>query len=111
MLMLFFQGPSRLVAEEGKSKCAWVTLDDVTNRFIRGKFTCGHIIRTNFLMRKSSILCAGKNHCNLNLWENWWLHLNCSALFLFLGVVFGLSTGCSIVLYVQEIQKERIIVG
>lgn len=30
------QGPSRLVAEEGKSKCAWVTLDDVTNRFIRG---------------------------------------------------------------------------
>ena len=79
MLMLFFQGPSRLVAEEGKSKCAWVTLDDVTNRFIRGKFTRGHIIRTNFLMRKSSVLCAVKNHCNPNLWENWWLHLNCSA--------------------------------
>ncbi|XP_024356885.1 AUGMIN subunit 3 isoform X2 [Physcomitrium patens] len=32
----FDVGPSRLVAEEGKSKCAWVTLDDVTNRFIRG---------------------------------------------------------------------------
>ena len=61
MLMMCFQGPSRLVAEEGKSKCAWVTLDDVTMSFIRGKFTCGHIIRTNFLMRKSSVLCAVKN--------------------------------------------------
>ena len=61
--------PSRLVAEEAKSKCAWVTLDDVTNRFIRGKFTCGHIMRTIFLICKSSVLCAVKNHENLNLLE------------------------------------------
>lgn len=32
----FDAGPSRLVAEEGKSKCSWVSLDDVTNRFVRG---------------------------------------------------------------------------
>ncbi|KAI5059234.1 hypothetical protein GOP47_0025553 [Adiantum capillus-veneris] len=32
----FDMGPSRLVAEEGKSKCTWVSLDDVTNRFGRG---------------------------------------------------------------------------
>ena len=75
MLMMGFQGPSRLVAEEGKSKCAWVTLDDVTNRFIRGKFTRGHIIRIIYLC-KSSVLCAVKNHRNPNLLENWWLNLN-----------------------------------
>ena len=89
MLMLSFQGPSRLVAEEGKSKCAWVTLDDVTNRFIRGEFTCGHIIRTIVLMSNSSVLCAVKNHHNPNLLEKWWLQLNCSAFSLFFDLVLG----------------------
>ncbi|KAL4596877.1 hypothetical protein ACJW30_12G156200 [Castanea mollissima] len=28
-------GPFRLVAEEGKSKCSWVSLDDISNIFIR----------------------------------------------------------------------------
>eukprot|EP00250_Pteridium_aquilinum_P027577 c3524_g1_i1 orf=418-2268(-) len=32
----FDTGPSRLVAEEGKSKCSWVSLDDVSNRYGRG---------------------------------------------------------------------------
>jgi hypothetical protein len=30
------QGPFRLVAEEGKSKCSWVSLDDVSNILVRG---------------------------------------------------------------------------
>jgi hypothetical protein len=66
-----------------------VTLDDVTNRFIRGKFICGHIIRTLFLMCKSSVLCAVQNHRKINLLENLWLQLNCSAFFLFLDLVLG----------------------
>ncbi|URE04909.1 HAUS augmin-like complex subunit 3 [Musa troglodytarum] len=32
----FDRGPLRLVAEEGKSKCSWVSLDDLTNCLIRG---------------------------------------------------------------------------
>lgn len=32
----YYQGPFRLVAEEGKSKCSWVSLDDISNIFIRG---------------------------------------------------------------------------
>lgn len=28
-------GPFRLVAEEGKSKCSWVSLDDISNIFVR----------------------------------------------------------------------------
>ena len=31
------QGPYRLVAEEGKSKCSWVSLDDTSN-MLRGNF-------------------------------------------------------------------------
>lgn len=31
----FEKGPLRLVAEEGKSKCSWVSLDDITNCMIR----------------------------------------------------------------------------
>ena len=27
----YYQGPFRLVAEEGKSKCSWVSLDDISN--------------------------------------------------------------------------------
>ncbi|KAG6499028.1 hypothetical protein ZIOFF_038784 [Zingiber officinale] len=30
------KGPLRLVAEEGKSKCSWVSLDDLTNCLIQG---------------------------------------------------------------------------
>ncbi|KAL2962407.1 hypothetical protein AAZX31_17G141000 [Glycine max] len=29
-------GPFRLVAEEGKSKCSWVNLDDISNTYVRG---------------------------------------------------------------------------
>ncbi|XP_042405691.1 AUGMIN subunit 3-like [Zingiber officinale] len=32
----FEKGPLRLVAEEGKSKCSWVSLDDLTNCLIQG---------------------------------------------------------------------------
>lgn len=30
------QGPYRLVAEEGKAKCSWVNLDDMSNILVRG---------------------------------------------------------------------------
>ncbi|CAJ1932991.1 unnamed protein product [Sphenostylis stenocarpa] len=29
-------GPFRLVAEEGKSKCSWVNLDEISNTYVRG---------------------------------------------------------------------------
>uniref|UniRef100_A0A0E0L8S2 HAUS augmin-like complex subunit 3 N-terminal domain-containing protein n=1 Tax=Oryza punctata TaxID=4537 RepID=A0A0E0L8S2_ORYPU len=38
----FEKGPFRLVAEEGKSKCSWVSLDDITNGLIRGDSEKSH---------------------------------------------------------------------
>ncbi|KAL6861157.1 hypothetical protein ACP4OV_016857 [Aristida adscensionis] len=38
----FEKGPFRLVAEEGKSKCSWVSLDDITNCLIRGESEKSH---------------------------------------------------------------------
>ncbi|CAN6214798.1 unnamed protein product [Urochloa humidicola] len=38
----FEKGPFRLVAEEGKSKCSWVSLDDITNCLIRGDSEKSH---------------------------------------------------------------------
>ncbi|KAI8004499.1 AUGMIN subunit 3 [Camellia lanceoleosa] len=35
-LLHHHQGPYRLVAEEGKAKCSWVSLDDVSNILVRG---------------------------------------------------------------------------
>lgn len=38
----FEKGPFRLVAEEGKSKCSWVSLDDITNCLKRGDSEKSH---------------------------------------------------------------------
>ncbi|XP_077247987.1 HAUS augmin-like complex subunit [Tasmannia lanceolata] len=38
----FDTGPFRLVVEEGKSKCSWVSLDDITNCFVRGDSEKSH---------------------------------------------------------------------
>jgi len=38
----FEKGPFRLVAEEGKSKCSWVSLDDITNCLMRGDSEKSH---------------------------------------------------------------------
>lgn len=38
----FEKGPLRLVAEEGKSKCSWESLDDITNCLIRGDTEKSH---------------------------------------------------------------------
>lgn len=51
----FDMGPSRLVAEEGKSKCAWVSLDDVTNRYGRGDSEKLYQNRVRELQRLRSI--------------------------------------------------------
>eukprot|EP00252_Welwitschia_mirabilis_P002721 TRINITY_DN12682_c0_g1_i1.p1 TRINITY_DN12682_c0_g1~~TRINITY_DN12682_c0_g1_i1.p1 ORF type:complete len:658 (-),score=126.64 TRINITY_DN12682_c0_g1_i1:375-2348(-) len=51
----FNVGPSRLVAEEGKSKCSWVSLDDVTNCFIRGDSEKSYHHRVTELQRLRSI--------------------------------------------------------
>ncbi|KAH9302598.1 hypothetical protein KI387_014181, partial [Taxus chinensis] len=51
----FDVGPSRLVAEEGKSKCSWVSLDDVTNCFIRGDSEKSYSHRVVELQRLRSI--------------------------------------------------------
>lgn len=59
----FNQGPFRLVAEEGKSKCSWVSLDDITNCFTRG--TSFSVVFTARM-----IVCAFRNQdffCNF-LW-------------------------------------------
>lgn len=36
IIYMLNQGPYRLVAEEGKSKCSWVNLDDISNTLVRG---------------------------------------------------------------------------
>ncbi|XP_058072275.1 AUGMIN subunit 3 [Magnolia sinica] len=51
----FDTGPFRLVAEEGKSKCSWVSLDDITNCFIRGDSEKSHHHRVAELQRLRSI--------------------------------------------------------
>ena len=35
-LVFVAQGPYRLVAWEGKSKCSWVSLDEISNVLVRG---------------------------------------------------------------------------
>ncbi|KAJ0112476.1 hypothetical protein Patl1_02628 [Pistacia atlantica] len=48
-------GPFRLVAEEGKSKCSWVTLDDVSNILVRADLEKSHHQRVSELQRLRSI--------------------------------------------------------
>ncbi|KAH7294529.1 hypothetical protein KP509_27G004800 [Ceratopteris richardii] len=54
-LKQFDTGPSKLVAEEGKSKCSWVSLDDVTNRYGRGESEKTYHNRVIELQRLRSI--------------------------------------------------------
>ncbi|KAJ0053201.1 hypothetical protein Pint_02600 [Pistacia integerrima] len=49
------QGPFRLVAEEGKSKCSWVSLDDVSNILVRADLEKSHHQRVSELQRLRSI--------------------------------------------------------
>ncbi|RWR72245.1 AUGMIN subunit 3 isoform X2 [Cinnamomum micranthum f. kanehirae] len=51
----FDTGPFRLVAEEGKSKCSWVSLDDITNCFTRGDSEKSQHHRITELQRLRSI--------------------------------------------------------
>ncbi|KAK3002183.1 hypothetical protein RJ639_021932, partial [Escallonia herrerae] len=48
-------GPYRLVAEEGKSKCSWVNLDDVSNILVRADLEKSHHQRVSELQRLRSI--------------------------------------------------------
>ncbi|KAK4573469.1 hypothetical protein RGQ29_031433 [Quercus rubra] len=48
-------GPFRLVAEEGKSKCSWVSLDDISNIFIRADLEKSQHQRVSELQRLRSI--------------------------------------------------------
>ncbi|CAK7349438.1 unnamed protein product [Dovyalis caffra] len=48
-------GPFRLVAEEGKSKCSWVSLDDVSNILVRADLEQSHHQRVSELQRLRSI--------------------------------------------------------
>ncbi|EOX93766.1 Gb:AAB97010.1 isoform 3 [Theobroma cacao] len=47
--------PFRLVAEEGKSKCSWVSLDDVSNILVRADIEKSHHQRVSELQRLRSI--------------------------------------------------------
>ncbi|XP_027360496.1 AUGMIN subunit 3 isoform X1 [Abrus precatorius] len=47
-------GPFRLVAEEGKSKCSWVNLDDISNTYVRD-LEKSHHQRVSELQRLRSI--------------------------------------------------------
>ncbi|TYI19747.1 hypothetical protein ES332_A07G186400v1 [Gossypium tomentosum] len=47
--------PFRLVAEEGKSKCSWVSLDDVSNSLVRADLEKSHHQRVSELQRLRSI--------------------------------------------------------
>ncbi|KAL2962403.1 hypothetical protein AAZX31_17G141000 [Glycine max] len=49
-----FFGPFRLVAEEGKSKCSWVNLDDISNTYVRD-LEKSHHQRVSELRRLRSI--------------------------------------------------------
>ncbi|KAH7848695.1 hypothetical protein Vadar_006284 [Vaccinium darrowii] len=48
-------GPYRLVAEEGKSKCSWVNLDDTSNNLVRADLEKSHHQRVSELQRLRSI--------------------------------------------------------
>ncbi|KAL7247036.1 hypothetical protein ACSBR2_002030 [Camellia fascicularis] len=48
-------GPYRLVAEEGKAKCSWVSLDDVSNILVRADLEKSHHQRVSELQRLRSI--------------------------------------------------------
>ncbi|XP_027360498.1 AUGMIN subunit 3 isoform X2 [Abrus precatorius] len=48
-------GPFRLVAEEGKSKCSWVNLDDISNTYVRADLEKSHHQRVSELQRLRSI--------------------------------------------------------
>lgn len=48
-------GPFRLVAEEGKSKCSWVSLDDISNIIIRADLETSHHQRVSELQRLRSV--------------------------------------------------------
>ncbi|KAI5566041.1 hypothetical protein POPTR_014G191100v4 [Populus trichocarpa] len=48
-------GPFRLVAEEGKSKCSWVSLDDISNILVRADLEQSHHQRVSELQRLRSI--------------------------------------------------------
>ncbi|KAH1202288.1 AUGMIN subunit 3 [Glycine max] len=48
-------GPFRLVAEEGKSKCSWVNLDDISNTYVRADLEKSHHQRVSELRRLRSI--------------------------------------------------------
>ncbi|KAE8659321.1 hypothetical protein F3Y22_tig00116962pilonHSYRG00065 [Hibiscus syriacus] len=47
--------PFQLVAEEGKSKCSWVSLDDVSNNLVRADLEKSHHQRVSELQRLRSI--------------------------------------------------------
>ncbi|XP_027913734.1 AUGMIN subunit 3 isoform X1 [Vigna unguiculata] len=48
-------GPFRLVAEEGKSKCSWVNLDEISNTYVRADLEKSHHQRVSELRRLRSI--------------------------------------------------------
>ncbi|KAL7264008.1 hypothetical protein ACSBR1_002042 [Camellia fascicularis] len=48
-------GPYRLVAEEGKAKCSWVSLDDVSNILVRADLEKSHHQRVSELQRLRSM--------------------------------------------------------
>uniref|UniRef100_A0A2P2JS56 Uncharacterized protein MANES_13G054100 n=1 Tax=Rhizophora mucronata TaxID=61149 RepID=A0A2P2JS56_RHIMU len=48
-------GPYRLVAEEGKSKCTWVSLDDLSNVLVQADLEKSHHQRVSELQRLRSI--------------------------------------------------------
>ncbi|CAB4291140.1 hypothetical protein PRUPE_8G191000 [Prunus persica] len=48
-------GPFRLVAEEGKSKCSWVSLEDISNIIVRADLEKSHHQRVSELQRLRSI--------------------------------------------------------
>ncbi|RDX89136.1 AUGMIN subunit 3 [Mucuna pruriens] len=50
----YVRGPFRLVAEEGKSKCSWVNLDDISNTYVRD-LEKSHHQRVSELRRLRSI--------------------------------------------------------
>ncbi|KAK1398083.1 AUGMIN subunit 3 [Heracleum sosnowskyi] len=48
-------GPFRLVAEEGKSKCSWASLDDISNILVQADLEKSHHQRVSELQRLRSI--------------------------------------------------------
>ncbi|KAM0943511.1 putative HAUS augmin-like complex subunit 3 [Dioscorea sansibarensis] len=56
----FEKGPLHLVAEEGKSKCSWVSVDDITNCLMRGDSEKYHHHRVAELQRLRSIFATSE---------------------------------------------------